>query len=231
MDMAVTKIVRELDAKLMTDGTISEEFAADYDKVHKMLNTFVRQTGGVLTAENFDIGDAKLRDWLMILYKQGASQEKLTSYLRCGLAHLSYDFIVTQEENRELPPSEAVTRALQSFKKRKFNSRFFKVSQSKMTDTISLKAGKTSSAVKTAAKKGKAPAEKPAVPSPSAKKKSAAAPKTTGTDKLKTQETAKPASGKKTGTLKKTAEKAAPKTVSAKNRTAKPAGTGTSGKK
>lgn len=137
--MAVTKIVKDLDEKLMNDGTISNDFESDYEKVHKMLNTFMRQTGEVLTAENFDAGDAKLRDWLMILYKEGASQEKLTSYLRCGLAHLCYDFIQTQEENRELSTDELVTRALQSFKARKFNTKYFKAAQSRMDETISLK--------------------------------------------------------------------------------------------
>ena len=55
--MAVTKIVKELDSKLMEDGTISKEFEADYQKVHKMLNTFVKQTGGQVTAENFKKGE------------------------------------------------------------------------------------------------------------------------------------------------------------------------------
>ena len=137
--MAVTKIVKDLDAKLMNDGTISKDFEADYEKVHKMLNTFVRQTGAELTEENFDEGDAKLRDWLMILYKQGASQEKLTSYLRCGLAHLCYDFIQTQKENEGLATDELITRALQSFKARKFQNKYFKAAQSKMEETISLK--------------------------------------------------------------------------------------------
>ena len=137
--MAVTKIVQDLDEKLMNDGTISKDFADDYEKVHKMLNTFMRQTGRELTQENFDEGDAKLRDWLMVLYKQGASQEKLTSYLRCGLAHLCYDFIQTQKENADLATDALITRALQSFKARNFDAKFFKVSQSKLDETISLK--------------------------------------------------------------------------------------------
>ena len=137
--MAVTKIVKELDSKLMEDGTISKEFEADYQKVHKMLNTFVKQTGGQVTAENFKKGEDTLRDWLMILYKQGAPQERLTSYLRCGFAHLSYDFISTQEENAGLASGELITRALQSFKKRKFNTKYFKLVKSKVETKISLK--------------------------------------------------------------------------------------------
>ncbi|MGN0730305.1 MAG: hypothetical protein ACI4MA_00180 [Treponema sp.] len=137
--MAVTKIVKELDSKLMEDGTISKEFEADYQKVHKMLNTFVKQTGGQVTAENFKKGEDTLRDWLMILYKQGATQERLTSYLRCGFAHLSYDFISTQEENAGLASGELITRALKSFKKRKFNTKYFKLVKSKAATKISLK--------------------------------------------------------------------------------------------
>lgn len=136
--MAVTEIVKKLDEKLMNDGTISKDFASDYELVHKMLNKFVRQTGEVLTPERFDEGDSTLRDWLMILYKKNASQEKLTSYLRCGLAHLCYDFIQTQEENKDLKTDELITRALQSFKARKFNTKFFKVAPTRIDETISM---------------------------------------------------------------------------------------------
>ena len=54
--------------------------------------------------------------WLLTLHKQGASQEKLTGYLRCGLAHLNYDYIESQY--RQIGIEDLVTRTLLSLKKR-----------------------------------------------------------------------------------------------------------------
>jgi hypothetical protein len=135
--MADSKVVKELDSKLMEQGVISKEYSRDYKIVHKMLNSYMKRTGKILTQKNFDRGNEKLRDWLMILHKEGASQEKLTSYLRCGLAHLSFDFIASQ--NRDLSNGVLVTRALQSFKGRNYHKSFFRKSPSKVTERISLK--------------------------------------------------------------------------------------------
>ena len=135
--MADSKIIQRLDDRLMKDGFLSMDFKSDYQTVHDMLNTSMRRYGGKVPDENFKKGEEKLRNWLMILYKKGASQEKLTSYLRCGLAHLSYDFIASQ--NRKLPGSELITRSLQSFKLRKFHRTFFKVAHSKEKTRISIK--------------------------------------------------------------------------------------------
>jgi hypothetical protein len=135
--MADSRIVQRLDQRLIKEGLLSEDFKKDYQTVHDMLNTYMRRYGGKLPDENFKKGEEKLRDWLMILYKKGASQEKLTSYLRCGLAHLSFDHIAAQ--NRNLPGSELITRSLQSFKLRKFNKTFFRVSHSKEKERITIK--------------------------------------------------------------------------------------------
>lgn len=206
--MAVTKIVKELDSKLMEDGTISKEFEADYQKVHKMLNTFVKQTGGQVTAENFKKGEDTLRDWLMILYKQGATQERLTSYLRCGFAHLSYDFISTQEENAGLASGELITRALQSFKKRKFNTKYFKLVKSKVETKISLKDSGTKAIQK--------PKETPK-PKAASKAKPASEVKSKASAKAASETKAKPAA--KTAAKSKAASQTAPKVKSS----AKPA--------
>ncbi len=208
--MAVTKIVKELDSKLMEDGTISKEFEADYQKVHKMLNTFVKQTGGQVTAENFKKGEDTLRDWLMILYKQGATQERLTSYLRCGFAHLSYDFISTQEENAGLASGELITRALQSFKKRKFNTKYFKLVKSKVETKISLK----DSGTKAIQKPKEAPKPKTKT---STKAKPASEVKSKASAKAASETKAKPAA--KTAAKSKAASQTAPKVKSS----AKPA--------
>jgi hypothetical protein len=135
--MADTRIISRLDKRLIEEGLLDECFEKDYRLVHSMLNSHMRRTGGKVPSENFKLGEEKLRDWLMILYKKGASQEKLTSYLRCGLAHLSFDFIASQ--NRDLKGSELVTRSLQSFKLRGFHKSFFKIAPSKEYSRISLK--------------------------------------------------------------------------------------------
>jgi hypothetical protein len=135
--MADSRIISRLDRKLIEDGLLDECFEKDYKIVHNMLNNHMRRTGGKVPSENFKVGEEKLRDWLMILYKKGASQEKLTSYLRCGLAHLSFDYIASQ--NQELKGSELVTRSLQSFKLRGFHKTFFKISPTKENSKISLK--------------------------------------------------------------------------------------------
>lgn len=212
--MAVTKIVKELDSKLMEDGTISKEFEADYQKVHKMLNTFVKQTGGQVTAENFKKGEDTLRDWLMILYKQGATQERLTSYLRCGFAHLSYDFISTQEENAGLASGELITRALQSFKKRKFNTKYFKLVKSKAATKISLKDNGT----KAIQKPKEAPKPKTKT-STKAKPASASKAKTPTKPKAASETKAKPAA--KTAAKSKAASQAAPKVKSSAKQASK----------
>lgn len=208
--MAVTKIVKELDSKLMEDGTISKEFEADYQKVHKMLNTFVKQTGGQVTAENFKKGEDTLRDWLMILYKQGATQERLTSYLRCGFAHLSYDFISTQEENAGLASGELITRALQSFKKRKFNTKYFKLVKSKVETKISLKDSGTKAIQK--------PKETPK-PKAASKAKPASEVKSKATAKTASETKAKPAA--KTTAKSKAASQTAPKVKSSAKQASK----------
>lgn len=216
--MAVTKIVKELDSKLMEDGTISKEFEADYQKVHKMLNTFVKQTGGQVTAENFKKGEDTLRDWLMILYKQGATQERLTSYLRCGFAHLSYDFISTQEENAGLASGELITRALQSFKKRKFNTKYFKLVKSKVETKISLKDSGTKAIQKPKeAPKPKTKTSTKAKPASASKAKPASEVKSKASAKTASETKAKPAA--KTAAKSKAASQTAPKVKSS----AKPA--------
>lgn len=123
--MADSKNIAKLDAKLMESKLVDDSIAQDYKKVHSFLNTHVRKNGKILTEETFQKGDSELRQWLMVLYKKGASQEKLTSYLRIGLAHLCYDFV--ESTYSRIETDDLVTRALQSFKNRKFHKTFFKV--------------------------------------------------------------------------------------------------------
>ena len=135
--MAESRIVRNLDEKLVADGTVPKEYLADYGKIHSMLNTFMRRYGGALSDKNFKEGEKKLRDYLMVLHKKGASQEKLTAYLRIGLAHLSFDYIASNDPS--LGTDDLIYRSLQSFKQRKFHKTFFKVAPTKDKERISIK--------------------------------------------------------------------------------------------
>jgi hypothetical protein len=148
--MADSRLVAELDKKLMEEGVIDPSYMSEYKKVHEMLNTHVRRTGKILTEAMFEKGDKKLRSWLLTLFKKGLSQDKLSSYLRCGLAHLCFDFI--ESNYQSIPDDDLITRAIQSFKMRNYNNSYFKI------PAIKKAAG---TAKKTAKKKaGKKPAKK-----------------------------------------------------------------------
>lgn len=140
--MAEVKLVVDLDKKLMEEGIIDPAYMEDYRKVHAMLNIHVRKTGKILSDETFDRGDQQLRKWLMVLYRQGAPQEKLSSYLRCGLAHLCFDFI--ESSYHAISTDDLVTRAIQSFKKRNFHKTYFRIAPSE----IKASSGKKKKAVK-----------------------------------------------------------------------------------
>ena len=127
--MADKSIVYKLDEKLMKDGVIEKIYTKDYQKVHTFLNKQVKKYDKALKEEDFSVGENDLRNWLNTLNKQGASQEKLTSYLRCGLAHLCFDYIDLKVS--DINAQEHATRALQSFKKRKYNKSYFKESGKK----------------------------------------------------------------------------------------------------
>jgi hypothetical protein len=129
--MAETRIIQGLDEKLIAEGILDKQYAEDYNKVHAMLNSNIKKTGAILPEQVFERGEKRLRVWLMSLYKQGASQDKCTSYLRCGLAHLSFDFI--ESSYKSIDSEDLITRALLSFKNREFNKTFFKAAEVKKT--------------------------------------------------------------------------------------------------
>ncbi len=188
--MAAEKIISKVDIKLIENGIISPEFKDDYKKVHSKLNSHVKKTGKILTEETFEKGNEVLRKWLMELFRKGASQEKLTSYMRCGLAHLCCDFIESTYES--ITPEDLISRVIQSFKKRKFNKSFFKAAGIKASTPVKKKVAVKKSVKKTTPKKTtkKAPAKKAASGSKAVKKK-----------------TVKKAASKKTVQTKKTVKK------------------------
>ncbi len=226
--MAENRIVVRLDQRLMQEGVIDALIEKDYKKVHDMLNTHVRKSGKILTEETFARGDQALRSWLMLLYKKGATQEKLTSYLRCGLAHLCFDFI--ESTYASIDADELVTRALVSFKNRGYQKSFFRVSAAEMASLEARKkAAKKKAGSKALASKKSAPSrpakkkavKKKAVVKKPVKKKAPAVKKSAVKKGAVKKTPSKKISGaraavKKTSVKKKSTKKAAPKKVKAR---------------
>ncbi|TGL98072.1 hypothetical protein EHQ76_13655 [Leptospira barantonii] len=203
--MADSSIVQKLDARLIEDGILDKAFEDDYSLVHQKLNEEFRKTGRSAQPEaNFELGDKILREWLHGLARQGASQDKLTSYLRCGLAHLSYDFIESANEGMETSDiDELIGRALVSFKNRDFEKSFFRSNEGDKA-VVERVTAKKKAAVKKAAKKKAA--KKKAAKKKVAKKKSAPKKKKTAKKKVAKKKVAKKKAPKKTA-KKKTAKK------------------------
>ncbi|XDD51514.1 hypothetical protein AB3N59_07205 [Leptospira sp. WS92.C1] len=209
--MADSAIVQKLDSKLIEDGILDRAFEEDYSLVHHKLNDEIRKTGKSAQPEqNFELGEKILREWLHGLARQGASQEKLTSYLRCGLAHLSYDSIESANEGLETSDiDELIGRTLVSFKNRDFERSFFRLNDGDKT-VVQKVAAKKKAATKKAAKKKAA--KKKVAKKKAAKKK--AAPKKKKTVKKKVAK-------KKPASKKKVAKKKSPKKKSAKKKAKK----------
>ncbi|EMY76299.1 hypothetical protein LEP1GSC060_1600 [Leptospira weilii serovar Ranarum str. ICFT] len=195
--MADSVIVQKLDTRLIEEGVLDNTFEKDYSLVHQMLNEEIRKTGKFT---NFELGEKILRDWLNGLARQGASQDKLTNYLRCGLAHLSYEYIESDNEGTDV--ETLILRALVSFRERDFEKSIFRSNDG--DKAVAQKAvAKEKVAVKKAAKKA---AKKKAAKKKVAKKKSAPKKKKAAKKKVAKKKTPKKTAKKKT-TKKKTSKK------------------------
>lgn len=122
--MADKKGIEILDAKLLSSKIVPRQFKAELPLVHKKMNSIIKKTGKVLSDTVFETGNLALRKWLSLLAKQGASQSKLTAYLRCGLAHLTYDYVESQYKKIDI--DDLISRTLVSMKNRKLHNCFFK---------------------------------------------------------------------------------------------------------
>ncbi len=229
--MADKKSMMRLDERLVSMGVVSGQFLSELPLVHRKMNSIVKKTGAVLSDEVFERGNAELRAWLSLLSKRGATQEKLTAYLRCGLAHLTYDFIESQYHL--IGAEDLSSRVIVSLKKRKLHTSFFKpaadpravrvkkntaakgkVVAIKKKDMPAKKpAPKKATAKKPAAKKAvakKPVAKKPAARKTVAKKKTTAKKAVAKKPVAKRKTTAKKPAARKTVAKKKTAVKKAP---------------------
>ena len=179
--MADKKGIVKLDEKMVSMRLIPRKMLIDLPLVHKKMNSILKKTGAVLSDEVFETGNLALRKWLQLLSKQGASQEKLTAYLRCGLAHLTYDY--TESQYQQIGIDDLVSRSILSLKMRKLHTSFFKpAAEPKLVPA------KKSTAVKIKAIK-KSDMKKPAAKKPGAKK--TVANKTTAKPKAKVKPVAK----------------------------------------
>lgn len=152
--VAQKKMAELLDEKLIQGKIIDGKFSGDYPLVHRKMNSVIKKTGRILSDSVFERGDAAVREWLLTLYKQGASQEKLTGYLRCALAHLCLDYI--DSTYKKIDDEDLVTRALLSFKSRKLHKTFYKVPASEKVKVKPVKkAVKKSATKKSTPQKGK----------------------------------------------------------------------------
>jgi hypothetical protein len=192
--MADKKSIAKLDEKLVGMRIIQKRYAADLPLVHRKMNSIIRKTGVVLSDEVFETGNGALRAWLALLFKQGASQDKLTAYLRCGLAHLTFDYVGSQY--KQIGVDDLIARTLGSLKNRKLHTSFFK--PPKESEKTPLSSGKT----------------------PVAKKKIEPIKRTLAFMKKGPAKKAS-AKGKKTGAVKSTAKKPAVKKAPAKRAMAK----------
>ena len=122
----VKSAATKMDEKLMKDETISSKLKADYSRVHDLLNKNVKTYDTYLKNDDFKGAEADLRKWLKTSQKQGAGPDKLNSFLKCGMAHLCFDYIDVKKEGEDLDEDKKITRALLSFKKRRFNKMFIR---------------------------------------------------------------------------------------------------------
>ena len=207
--MADKKGIAKLDEKLVSMRLIPRQLLGELPLVHRKMNSIIKKTGAILSDEVFETGNQALRKWLQLLGKQGASQAKLTAYLRCGLAHLTYDY--TESQYRQIDGDDLVSRSIISLKMRKLHTSFFKPAiepkaapaKKKTAPAKKIKAIKKTAAKKPAVKKTPA-AKKPAAKKPLVKKASAKkatakkpAPKKTAARKTAAKKPAKKSTAKK----------------------------------
>ncbi len=215
--MADQRGIGKLDERLVDGDVIPASLAGELALVHKKMNAILKKTGAILSDEIFETGNAALRKWLNLLWKQGASQEKLTAYLRCGLAHLTYDFIESQYHQIDI--EDLVSRTLVSLKNRNLHASFFKPPVARAT------AGASAKKPKSAAKKVKA-IKKADLEKKSASKTKAAAKATVSRKTATKKPTVKKAAAPKPKTAKPAAKKATTKkqakTIAAKKTVKKP---------
>ncbi len=77
------------DKYLIEREYLFEEY--DYNAVHNRIDKGVKWYGGAHRDEDYYHSEEGLRDWLRGKENQGMKQDKLTAFLRCGMAHFALD--------------------------------------------------------------------------------------------------------------------------------------------
>jgi hypothetical protein len=108
-----------LDRKLIEEGIIDPEYTGEYYIVHEKMKSFRAGTGKYFSTDDLAGGEDFLRKMLEELEKEGHPRGKLTNFLRCGLAHLCYDFIEFTYEL--IPEEEIIQRSVESMVNRNYH--------------------------------------------------------------------------------------------------------------
>ncbi|EQA61275.1 hypothetical protein [Leptospira alexanderi] len=113
-----------MDARRIEDNILDGNFKEDDSFVLRKLDEEISRIEKSAQPEiNFKSGEKILKDWLHEFSLRDTSQEKLTNYLRCELAHLSFDYIESDKETEEL--DDLIEHALVFLKNRDLERSFF----------------------------------------------------------------------------------------------------------
>ncbi|WP_061261771.1 hypothetical protein [Leptospira interrogans] len=123
--MTDSALIQKLNARLIDEGILDRTFEENYSIVYQKLNEEIFKIENPSLPEiNFELGEKFLKNWLTGLSHQGISQDKLTNYLRCGLAHLSYEYIKSNDQEIEI--DDKIESTIVFFKNRNFEKSFFR---------------------------------------------------------------------------------------------------------
>ncbi|AAS70779.1 hypothetical protein GS518_10950 [Leptospira interrogans] len=123
--MTDSVLIQKLNARLIDEGILDRTFEENYSIVYQKLNEEIFKIENPSLPEiNFELGEKFLKNWLTGLSHQGISQDKLTNYLRCGLAHLSYEYIKSNDQEIEI--DDKIESTIVFFKNRNFEKSFFR---------------------------------------------------------------------------------------------------------
>lgn len=108
--MPARDIHQDFDSFLISGGYLPDGY--EYDIVHNRLDDGSRKYGSHHRDMDIYHTEDGIRYWLQGMSNRNASQEKLTAYLRCALAHIALDMAETeirenlQEDTVKMPEEE-----------------------------------------------------------------------------------------------------------------------------
>ena len=128
--MPIRLIHLQFDQHLIDRNYLPDNF--DYNVVHNRIDYGVKWYGGKHREKDWYHSEEGFRDWLYGMSNRGASQEKLTAYLRCGMGHFSLDEADGRWYQRDpdgydsLPWEKVFEGALKSYVSIGYHRKFFR---------------------------------------------------------------------------------------------------------